>query len=84
MIRPIGRQVCIIPDAKEEVTKGGIFVPAPSQHNHNIGTVKAIGNFIEEDEVAVGDRVRYNKKGSLEQEDGTLLVSVEDILWKEN
>lgn len=83
MIQPLGRQVCIKPDAKEEVTKGGIYVPPPSQHNNNIGTVVSIGNHVEEDEVTAGDRVRYNSKGSLPQEDGSLLVSVDNILWKE-
>lgn len=82
MIQPLGRQVCIKPDAVEEVTKGGIFVPAPSQHNNNIGTVMAIGSHV--DEVEVGNRVRYNLKGSLPQEDESILLSVDSILWIED
>ena len=78
MLQPLKRNVLIQPDAKEEVTKGGIYVPAPSQHNHKNGVVLATGELV--DEVKAGDRVRYGKAAT-EEEGGLLIVPVENLLW---
>lgn len=77
MLNPIGRNIVIKPDAKEEQTKGGIFIPNPSQHNHKNGTVLAIGNLVEE--VKAGDKVKYENGGN--EVDGELLISVEKVMW---
>jgi len=77
MTQPLKNNVLIKPDPKEEITKGGIIVPNPSQHNHKNGTIVAIGELV--DEVSVGDRVKYENGGV--EEDGHLLISVERVVW---
>ena len=79
MIQPLGRNVLIQPKEKETHTKGGIYIPDPSQHNNNVGTILAVGN--EVDEVEVGNVVTYEKKGMLPNDDGSFMLVVDRIMY---
>lgn len=77
MTQPSLQHVLIKPDDTKTITSGGIIIPEPSRSISNTGTILAIATDIEE--VNVGDRVMYEKKGMLEVEDGWL-VNIERVM----
>lgn len=79
-INPINGWIHVQPEKKETVTKGGIIIPEPSQKRSPKGTVLAAGLNVEE--VKEGDSVLYLQNTGLEQEDGTLLLKIENVLAK--
>ena len=85
IIRPIGERVLLKHQKKEEVTKGGIYIPESAQKENKEGTVIAVGTFEDGKELPLkkGDHVIYGGYQSDEIEvDGEkyLFVDFKDIL----
>ena len=85
IIRPIGERVLLKHQKKEEVTKGGIYIPESAQKENKEGTVIAVGTFEDGKELPLkkGDQVIYGGYQSDEIEiDGEkyLFVDFKDIL----
>jgi len=78
MIIPTGNFVLIKPDSTEEVTSGGIL--RPKKPIANRGEVIRVSEDLNTS-VAVGDRVQYLPNGRVENEDGTICVKEENILF---
>ena len=91
-LQPLGERVVVKPMPKEDVTKGGIFIPDTAKEKPQEGKVLAVGpGRMTEDgkriamEVKVGDVVIYAKYGGTEiKEDGDELIILResDILAK--
>ncbi len=91
-LQPLGDRVVVKPMPKEEVTKGGIFIPDTAKEKPQEGKVLAVGpGRMTEDgkriamDVKVGDVVIYTKYGGTEiKEDGDELIILResDILAK--
>ncbi len=91
-ITPLADRVVIKPLPKEEVTKGGIFIPDTAKEKPQEGEVRAVGpGRLSDDgkriplEVKVGDKVVYAKYAGTEiKHDGEDLVILResDILAK--
>jgi len=91
-LEPLGDRVIVRPIEKEEVSKGGIILPATAKEKPQEGEVIAVGpGKLQNDgtrmpmDVKVGDRVIYAKYGGTEvkQEDEELLIMHEsDIMAK--
>lgn len=90
-IQPLGQRVLVTPDEAEEMTRGGLIVPAGANEESKpaSGKVVKLGEGKGEDgkavsfDVKVGDRVFFKKYSPDEVEvDGEkyLLISSEDIL----
>jgi co-chaperonin GroES (HSP10) len=78
MIIPQGSYILIKPDSTEEVTSGGILRPkAPVA---NTGEVLRVSEDTDTS-VAVGNRVQYLPNGRVENEDGSILIKEENILF---
>ena len=85
IIRPIGERVLLKHLKKEEVTKGGIYIPESAQKENKEGIVIAVGTFEDGKELPLkkGDRVIYGGYQSDEVEiDGEkyLFVDFKDVL----
>jgi chaperonin GroES len=85
IIRPIGERVLLKHQKKEEVTKGGIYIPESAQKENKEGIVIAVGTFEDGKELPLkkGDLVIYGGYQSDEIElDGEkyLFVDFKDIL----
>lgn len=85
IIKPIGERVLLKHQKKEEVTKGGIYIPESARQEKKEGTVIAAGTFEDGKDLPLkkGDRVIYGGYQSDEIEiDGENLVFVDfkDIL----
>ena len=72
-LQPLADRLVVKPMAKEEVTKGGIFLPDTAKEKPQEGEVVAVGPGRMTDEgkriameVKVGDRVIYSKYGGSE------------------
>ena len=91
-LQPLGERVVVRPMPKEDVTKGGIFIPDTAKEKPQEGKVLAVGpgRMTEEGkriamDVKVGDVVIYAKYGGTEiKEDGDELIILResDILAK--
>ena len=91
-LQPLGERVVVRPMPKEDVTKGGIFIPDTAKEKPQEGKVLAVGpGRMTEDgkriamDVKVGDVVIYAKYGGTEiKEDGDELIILResDILAK--
>jgi chaperonin GroES len=91
-LQPLGDRVVVKPMPKEEITKGGIFIPDTAKEKPQDGKVLAVGpGRMTEDgkriamDVKVGDVVIYAKYGGTEiKEDGDELIILResDILAK--
>ena len=91
-LQPLGDRVVVKPMPKEEVTKGGIFLPDTAKEKPQEGKIIAVGpGKLTDDgkrvamEVSVGDIVVYAKYGGTEiKEDGEELIILResDILAK--
>ena len=90
-LKPLGDRVIVEPIEKEEMTPTGIYVPETAKEKPQEGTVLAAGNgrLNEETgkrtpmEVAVGDRVIYQKYAGTEVKIDNkkyLILSEKDIL----
>ncbi len=89
-LEPLGDRVVVKPSAKEEVTKGGIYLPDTAKEKPQEGEVVAVGpGRLGDDgkrlpmEVKKGDRVVYAKYAGMElkEEDEEYIVLREsDIL----
>lgn len=85
IIRPIGERVLLKHQKKEEVTKGGIYIPESAQKENKEGIVIAVGTFEDGKELPLkkGDLVIYGGYQSDEIElDGEkyLFIDFKDIL----
>jgi len=72
-LEPLGDRLVVKPVAKEEVTKGGIFLPDTAKEKSQEGKVLAVGpGRLSDDgkripmEVKVGDTIIYAKYGGME------------------
>jgi len=72
-LEPLGDRIVVKPLAREEVTKGGIIIPDTAKEKPQEGEVVAVGPGRVTDsgkriamEVAVGDKVVYNKYSGTE------------------
>jgi chaperonin GroES len=72
-LQPLADRLVVKPVQKEEVTKGGIYLPDTAKEKPQEGEVMAVGPGRMTDEgkriamdVAVGDRVIYSKYGGSE------------------
>lgn len=89
-LQPLGDRVVVEPLSKEEVTKGGIFIPDTAKEKPQEGKVLAVGPGKMSDDgkritpdVKVGDIVIYAKYGGTEfKEDGKelMILRESDIL----
>ena len=88
-LKPIFDRVVIIPCEKENVTKGGIYLPTTSVERPQIGKVIAVGeggtfdgNEVEM-KVKVGDKVLYNRYSGVEIKidgEGVIILQQADII----
>jgi co-chaperonin GroES (HSP10) len=78
MIIPTGQYILIKPDSTEEITSGGIL--RPKKPIANTGEVLRVSEDADTS-VGVGDRVLYLPNGRVENEDGTICVKEENILF---
>ena len=66
-LQPLGSRVAILPDAVEEKTKSGLYIPDEAKDNTNIGTAIAVslgaisGSEIDALVINVGDTILYGK-----------------------
>ncbi|CAA9230578.1 MAG TPA: co-chaperone GroES [Herpetosiphonaceae bacterium] len=90
-IRPLADRVVIRPQPKEEVTRGGIFLPdTASKEKPQEGTVMAVGEGRLDDNgrrtpvaVKAGDRVLFAKYAGTEvrvEDEEFLILAEKDIL----
>ena len=89
-LRPLGDRLVVRPIEREEVTKGGIFLPDTAKEKPQEGEVLAVGpGRLSEDgkriamDVKVGDIVVYTKYGGMEikvDEEELLILREGDIL----
>jgi chaperonin GroES len=85
IIKPIGERVLLKHQKKEEVTKGGIYIPESAQQDKKEGIVIAVGTFEDGKELPLkkGDRVIYGgyQADEIEVEDEKyIFVDFKDIL----
>ena len=82
-IKPLGENILILPEAAEQKTSSGIFLPDTAREERpQQGKVIAIGDS-EKIKVAVNQKVIYNRYGGTEVKMGEieyLLVTNKDIL----
>ena len=83
-LKPLDDRLVIEPVLIEEKNVGGIIIPDTAKEKPNIGTVIAVGNDEELQEIVkVGDKVLYSKYGGTEVDVETkkyLIVSRSDVL----
>lgn len=85
IIRPIGERVLLKHQKKEEVTKGGIYIPETARQEKKEGIVIAVGTFEDGKGLPLqkGDRVIYGgfQADEIEIEDKEyIFVDFKDIL----
>ncbi len=91
-IKPLADRLVVKPIEREEVTKGGIFLPDTAKEKPQEGKVLAVGpGRLSEDgkrivmDVKVGDIVIYSKYGGTEykiEEEEVIILRESDILAK--
>jgi len=91
-LQPLADRVIVKPIQREEVTKGGIFLPDTAKEKPQEGEVVAVGpGRLSEDgkriamDVKVGDRVFYAKYGGIEiriEDEEVVILRESDILAK--
>jgi len=91
-LQPLADRVIVKPIQREEVTKGGIFLPDTAKEKPQEGEVIAVGpGRLSEDgkrmamDVQVGDRVFYAKYGGTEiriEDEEVVILRESDILAK--
>ncbi len=83
-LKPLDDRLVIEPTIDGEKNVGGIIIPDTAKEKPNVGTVIAVGNDEELQElVKVGNKVLYSKYGGTEVEIGDkkyLIVSRSDVL----
>jgi len=85
IIRPIGERVLLKHQRKEEVTKGGIYIPESARQEKKEGIVIAVGTFEDGKELPLkkGDHVIYGgyQADEIEIDDEKyIFVDFKDIL----
>lgn len=85
IIKPIGERVLLKHQKKQEVTKGGIYIPESARQEKKEGIVIAVGTFENGKELPLknGDHVIYGGYQSDEieiDEEKYLFVEFKDIL----
>ena len=91
-LQPLADRIIVKPIQREEVTKGGIFLPDTAKEKPQEGEVVAVGpGRLSEDgkriamDVKVGDRVFYTKYGGTEiriEDEEVVILRESDILAK--
>jgi chaperonin GroES len=91
-IQPLADRVVVQPLARDDTTRGGIFLPDTAKEKPQEGTVIAVGpgrvtdeGSVVAPEVKVGDKVLYAKYGGTEvriDETDYLILTERDILAK--
>jgi chaperonin GroES len=83
-LKPLDDRLVIEPTVNEETKVGGIYIPDTAKEKPNVGTVIAVGNDEELQElVKVGDKVLYSKYGGTEvdvEDKKYLIISRSDVL----
>ncbi|MCF7912153.1 MAG: co-chaperone GroES [Candidatus Cloacimonetes bacterium] len=83
-LKPLDDRLVIEPTVNEEKKVGGIYIPDTAKEKPNVGTVIAVGNDEELQElVKVGDKVLYSKYGGTEvdvEDKKYLIISRSDVL----
>jgi len=89
-LKPLGDRVVVKPQAREEMTKSGIYLPDTAKEKPQEGNIVAVGPGRMTDEgklvpmtLKVGDKVLYAKYAGTEykQDDEELLICTEkDVL----
>ena len=89
-LKPLGDRVVVKPQAREEMTKSGIYLPDTAKEKPQEGTIIAVGPGRMTDDgklvpmtLKVGDKVLYAKYAGTEykQDDEELLICTEkDVL----
>ena len=83
-LKPLDDRLVIEPTVSEEKKVGGIYIPDTAKEKPNVGTVIAVGNDEELQElVKVGDKVLYSKYGGTEvdvEDKKYLIISRSDVL----
>jgi len=83
-LKPLDDRLVIEPVVIEEKNVGGIIIPDTAKEKPNMGTVIAVGNDEELQEIVkVGDKVLYSKYGGTEidfEAKKYLIVSRSDVL----
>jgi chaperonin GroES len=89
---PLGERVIVRPTEREEVTKGGIYLPDTAKEKPQEGEIVAVGPGRMTDEgnrvtmeLKKGDRIIYSKFAGTEYKDGEdeyLILRESDILAK--
>lgn len=80
-VRPLNKNILVVPKREDEKTDGGVFIPEASRKVENYGTVAAVSGKVSE--VSVGDIVLYLPYAGLEVVIGTrtyVSLSEEDII----
>ena len=85
-IQPLDDRVLVVPESEEETTASGIIIPETAKVKPRRGTVAAVGNDEDLQElIKEGDKILYGKYAGDELSyDGTdyLILSQGDILAK--
>ena len=83
-LKPLDDRLVIEPKVGTEQNVGGIIIPDTAKEKPNVGTVIAVGNDEELQElVKVGDKVLYSKYGGTEvdvEDKKYLIISRSDVL----
>ncbi|PIE99026.1 MAG: co-chaperone GroES [Treponema sp.] len=82
-VRPLADRVLVKPEAVEEKTAGGIYIPATAQEKTQNAVVIAIGDDKEKIKVTVGDKIIHDKyAGTQIQINGEdhLILKASDII----
>lgn len=82
-LKPLGDRVLVKPVGREEMTKGGIYIPQTAQEKTTEGVVVAIGSDKEAIKVKIKDRVMYDKYAGTEVKvngQDHLIVKMDDIM----
>ena len=90
MLKPLGDRVLVKPDAAEQKTASGLYIPDNAKEKPQQGEVLAVGPGRRDDkgeripmDVKVGDKVLYSKYGGTEvhyEGEDYLIVGARDIL----
>lgn len=80
-LAPSGDRIVIVRDQPDQVSEGGVFIPAKAQTEETTGLVVAVGPMAEG--MSVGQTVLFSSYSGAEFErDGSkwLIMSVDDVL----
>lgn len=87
IVKPIGERVLLKHQKKEEVTKGGIYIPESARQEKKEGIVVAVGTFEDGKELPLkkDDHVIYGgyQADEIEIDDENIFLSISRISWQQ-